>query len=241
MRMASDTALAPARTLRRPRRLDLRAVFGIFLMLVATAGSLAFWTTSSDTRAVLMATRDLPAGATLSAGDLAIARVRVDESIYQAVVPAEDTSAVVGRQLAEPVHAHQLLGRAQLSTHPWLAPNHVTLTIPVSPEAASGGAINPGDMVEVLLTTNDGQSDAKTTVVLPQASVYDVGYTPSSTVINTSPSTGTSDSSGNAGQISWLTLSVTHDEAIRLAQAKWAGKLDVALLPGTEGQSDGGQ
>ncbi len=240
MRMVSEQALAPTRALRRPRRLDMRAVFGIFLMLVATVGSLAFWSTSSNTREVLVATQNLPAGATLSVADLAVARVRVDDAIFQAVVPAQELNNVVGRQLADPVHTHELLARSQLSTHPWLAPDHVTLTIPVSPETASGGAIKPGDVVQVLLTTNDGQPDAKTSVVLPQASAYDVGYAPSTTVINTSPSNGTSDAAGNTGQINWLTLSVTRDEAIRLAQAKWAGKLDVALLPGAEGQSNGG-
>jgi len=238
--MVSEPALAPTRALRRPRRLDIRAVFGIFLMLVATVGSLMFWSTSSNTREVVVATRNLPAGATLSAADLAVARVRVDDAIYQAVVPAQELDAVLGRQLADPVHTHELLARAQLSAHPWLAPNHVTLTLPVSPETASGGAIKPGDVVQVLLTINDGQPDAKTSVVLPQASVYDVGYSPSTTIINTSPSNGTSDAAANTGQISWLTLSVTRDEAIGLAQAKWAGKLDVALLPGPEGQSNGG-
>jgi Flp pilus assembly protein CpaB len=239
MRMVSEPALAPPRALQRPRKLDIRAVFGIFLMLVATVGSLMFWSTSSNTREVLVATRNLPAGATLSAADLAVARVRVDDAIYQAVVAAPELDAVLGRQLADPVHAHELLARAQLSAHPWLAPNHVTLTIVVTPETASGGAIKPGDVVRVLLTTNDGQPDAKTSVVLPQASVYDVGYSPSTTVINTSPSNGTSGA-GNTGQISWLTLSVTPEDAIRLAQAKWAGKIDVALLPGLEGQNNGG-
>src|SRR3954453_3601807 len=75
------TILSPARALRQPRRVDLRAVFGLFLLLVATGGSIVFWSASSDTRTVLVATRDLPPGSVLSATDLAVARVRVDDAI----------------------------------------------------------------------------------------------------------------------------------------------------------------
>src|SRR5689334_16868369 len=84
--------LSPARALRQPWRLDMRAVFGILLLLIAMGGSLAAWTLISDTRAVLVATRDLPAGATLGLGDLAVARVRVDEGLYQAAIPADEQS-----------------------------------------------------------------------------------------------------------------------------------------------------
>ena len=45
-------------------------------------------------------------------------RVRVDDAVYRAAVPAEDLPALVGRQLAEPVHARQLLARAQVSARP---------------------------------------------------------------------------------------------------------------------------
>src|ERR1041384_6099217 len=105
-------ALSPPRAIRQPRRLDARALFGPFLLLLATAGSIAFWGVSSDTRAVLVATRDLPAGATLTATDPALARVRVDEAIYSAAIADDELTNLVGKQLAEPVHAQQLLVRA---------------------------------------------------------------------------------------------------------------------------------
>src|SRR5690606_17243284 len=111
------------RALRQPRRLDLRAMLGLLLLLVATGGSIAFWTAASDTRAVLVATRDRPAGATITVADLAIARVRVDDAIYQAAVPASELANLVGQQLAEPVHAHQLLVRPQVSSRPPLGPD----------------------------------------------------------------------------------------------------------------------
>ncbi len=230
----TTATLSPTRALRRPRRLDWRALFGLFLLLVATGGSITFWSASSDTRTLLVATRDLPAGAELRDGDLAVARVRVDDAIYQASVPAAELASLLGQQLAEPIHAQQLLARAQLSTRPRLGPNQVALTIAISPETAVGGRLRPGDAVQVLLTTNKGKPEARTTVVLPRATVYDVGHDQRVTVINTDMA----DRSAAQGTVKWLTLVGTQEQALQLAQAKGQGDLDVALLP-AEQESDG--
>lgn len=226
----TTTVLSPTRTLRRPRRLDLRAIFGLFLLLVALFGSIAFWSASSTTTAVLVATRDVPAGATLTAGDLAVARVRVDSAIDGAAVPASGLSAVVGKQLADPLHADQLLVRAQISTRLPLSSNQMALTIPVSADTAAGGRIQPGDVVEVLLTTGKDTATPRSVVVLPRVTVFDVGHDQGTTMITTTNG-GTTGSAGQ-GSISWLTLIVTQRQALQLAHAKWAGQLDVALRPG---------
>ncbi|MGD9891041.1 MAG: RcpC/CpaB family pilus assembly protein [Dehalococcoidia bacterium] len=225
----TTTVLSPTRALRRPRRLDLRAVFGLFLMLLAIGGSVAIWSRSTETRAVLVATRDLPGGATLAVGDLAVAHVQVDDRIYGAAVPADELTALVGRQVSEPVHTQQLLTRAQISDRSPLAPNELLLTVPASVETAAGGRVRPGDAALVLLTTNKGTPEARTTVVLPRVTVQDVGYDDQGTVINTG---GADSARGSRSQrpISWLTLIVTEEQALQLARAKWAGELDVALL-----------
>lgn len=223
----ATTALSPARALHKPRRLDLRAVLGLFLLLVAVGGSIAFWSSSSTTTAVLVATRDLPVGATLSSGDLAIARVRVDDATYQAALPAGELGAVVGKQLTAPVYAHQLLVRAEISNRLPIGPHQMVLTIPVSVDTAAGGRIRPGDVAQVLLTTGKDTPAVHTTVVLPHVSVYDVGYAPASGVISTG-----NGSSSLQGPISWISLIVTQPQAVQLAHARWSGDLDVALLPG---------
>ena len=227
----ATTTLSPARALRRPRRLDLRAVLGFFLAVVATFGSIAFWTASSDTRTVLVSTRDLPAGEMLADGDLAVARVRVDDGIYGAAVPAAERAGLIGKPLAEPVHAQQILARAQLSSRPAFGPNEMALTIAVSPETAIGGRVRSGDAVQVLVTTNKGKPEAKTTVVLPRVMVYDVGHNQRSVVVNTAASSDSGDRSSARGPLGSLTLIVTQEQAVQLAQAKWSGELDVALLP----------
>lgn len=225
--MAAVATLSPTRALRQPRRLDARSVFGTFLLLLATGGSIAFWSVSSDTRAVLVATRDLPAGATLNSGDLALARVRVDDAIYLAAVPEEELEHLVGRQLAEPVHAQQLLVRAQLSSRSTVGTGQLAFTIAISPETAVGDRLRPGDQVQVLLTTNQGKPEARTSVTLARATVYDVGYEQRATVVNTE----LGDRQAAQGPVKWLTLIVSQEQAIQLAQARWSGELDVALLP----------
>jgi Flp pilus assembly protein CpaB len=210
--------------------LDRRAVLGVFLLLVAVGGSLAFWTASSSTTAVLVATHNLPAGATLSTGDVAIARVRVDDATYQAAVPASELSYVVGRRLNAPVYSHQLLVRAQLSSGLPLGKDQMEFTIPVTPDTAVGGSIRPGDIVEVLVTTGKDTPAPQSTVVVWRATVYDVGYGGNSTTISTTGSTTTGDLP-TQGSIGWLTLIVNQTQALKLARAKWSGQLDVALRP----------
>jgi Flp pilus assembly protein CpaB len=207
-------------------------VFGLLLLLVAIAGSVAFWSSSSATQAVVVATRELPAGTTLSAGDLATARVRVDSAIYQQTVPATSLGNLVGKQVTEPLHVDQILVWPQLSNHLPLAPNQMAFTVPVTADTAAGGRIRPGDVVEVLVTTGKGTPNPRSAVVLARVSVYDVGYGETMATINTSGSMATG-SSLNGGAISWLTLIATQEQALQLAQAKWAGQLDVALRPGS--------
>lgn len=228
--VGTAATLSPARALRAPRRIDLRLVIGVFLAVAAMAGSAGFWLVTSESRSVLVVTRDLPAGVSLRASDLAIARVRVDDSIYQAALPADALDDVVGRPLAKPALAHQLLVRGQLSNRTALEAGQLAMTVPIRPDTAVGGRIQPGDTVRILLTTNKGKPESKTSIVLTRTTVYEVGHDERVTVVSTSSSSG-SDRPANQGPASWLTLIVTPEQAVALAEARWNGELDVALLP----------
>lgn len=228
--VGAGVALSPARAIRAPGRIDLRLVLGVFLAVAAMAGSFGFWVVTSESRAVLVATRDLPAGAALRASDLAIARVRVDDSIYQAALPADAIDDVVGKQLAKPALAHQLLVRGQLSSRAALEAGQLAMTVPIRPDTAVGGRMQPGDTVRVLLTTNKGKPDSKTSVVLTRATVYEVGREERVTVVSTSGASG-GERPAAQGPASWLTLIVTPEQAVALAEARWNGELDVVLLP----------
>jgi Flp pilus assembly protein CpaB len=204
-------------------------VIGVLLMLVAIGGSIAVWTTQQDTRAVLVAARELPAGTTLTPADLTIAHVRLDDSLYAAAVPSSQVNSVVGRQLADPAHENQVLVGAQLSTHPVVGPDQLVLAIPVRAETAAGGHIRSGDMVQVLAT--DSKHDGSTHVVLPRAVVYDTARTQPSASITTSAGQDLSSPNPTSGAASWISVIVSQDQAVQLAHARWGDDLDVALLP----------
>ena len=235
---AATAALSPTRALRRPRRLDARALTGIFLAVLSTVGALVYWSVASDTREVLVSARELPTGAVVGSSDLAIARVRVDDSLYSAALPATERAQVVGQQLAAPAFPQQVLVRAQLAARPPLAPDQLAITIPVSADTAVGGRLRPGDVVQVLVTLNPGKPESRTHIVLPRANVYDVGLDDRVAVIRTGSAGGSGGSGAGErpgdqvrGAPATLTLAVTHEEARDLAWARWNGELDVALVP----------
>jgi Flp pilus assembly protein CpaB len=225
--------LSPARALRRPRRADPRALIGVFLTLAALAASVAFWVGNSDARPIVIATRDLPTGATLRSADLSVAYVRMDDNVYRAALPADVLESLVGRQLGEPIHAQQVLARAQVAEQPGLAPDQVAMTIPAKPESAVDGRLRPGDLVQVLLTVIDkSKNEAHTRPVLDRGSVLEVGRDQS---FSSSSSSVSADGGGaSSGSITSVTLAVTADQARQLAEARRTGELDVLLLPPPE-------
>jgi Flp pilus assembly protein CpaB len=222
--------LSTARALRRPHRADPRALVGIFLTLAALAASVAFWVNATDTRPVLIATRDLPAGARLNSSDLGITYLRVDDAVYTAALPADMLDSLVGRQLGEPVHAEQVLARAQLADQFGLSPDQVAITIPARPDSAVDGQLRPGDWVQVLVTVADKtRNEVHAHQVLDRVQVYEVGRD----VTLSSPGVGSGSDAGSSarGAITTLTLAVTSVQALQLAEARRTGDLDVLLLP----------
>jgi Flp pilus assembly protein CpaB len=224
-------SLSPTRALRRPRQLDMRALVGILLTLVAVGGSIAVWTAAEDTRGVLVVARDLPSGSVLAANDVTVARVRVDDAVYAAAIPSSSLDTVIGRQLAEPAHANQILARAQVSDRVALGPDQRVLAIPIRTETAVGGQLRPGDVVEVFGTNS--KKGAVPTVVMARATIYDIGRD------QRGPATGVNLPSGSnasaSGVLQWVTLVVTQDEALAVIQALSNGDLQLALLPALTG------
>src|SRR6266849_10165520 len=223
--------LTPARALRRPRRADPRALIGVCVTLVALAGSVAFWVSSSDARPVLIATRDLPVGTTVHAADLTVAYVRMDDALYRAALPADMLDALVGRQLGEPLHAQQVLARAQVANKIGLSADQVAITVPARPESAVDGRLRPGDTVQVLVTVVDKtRNEAHTRQLLDRAQVFEVGRDQS---FGSSSTTAETDSPAR-GSISSVTLAISAEQARQLAEARRTGELDVLLLPPPE-------
>jgi Flp pilus assembly protein CpaB len=232
----ATTTLTPARALRQPRHLDGRALLGLFFTVISIFGALLFWSAASETRAIVIATRDRPAGAQLTSDDLAIAHARVDDAVYRAAIPAAERAQLVGRQLAEPVHAQQVLVRAQVAGRAPLAAEQVAFTIPMNADTAAGIRLRQGDEVQVLVTLGKGTASTRTETVLERAAIYDVAYDERRGIGSPAAASGAGPGGEGVGR-SWsgvpttLTLAVTRAEAHRLANARWNGNLDVVQLP----------
>lgn len=218
------TTLSPARALRQPRRIDFRAIGGLVIMAVTIAGSLSFWGATNDSRGLVLAAHDLPAGAVLQRDDLAIASVRLDDTIYRAAVPAGGIADVVGKRLATPVYAGEVIAQKQVSGPRALGSGQMAMSIPIAASDAATGILPLSD-VQVMLTSDKGKPTSKTTVVLARARVSDVVYDQTQSVVNTG------NGSASQQRVSSLTIIVTPDQGLQLAQARFNGDLSVALLP----------
>ncbi len=221
----ATTILTPSRALRRPRHLDGRAILALLILVVGVLGSLAHWSSLSDSRGLLVLTHDLPAGAILQPSDLRVAQIRLDNGLYTTALPASDQDAVVGKPLTEAVHGGSLLLRPQLSARPSIAAGHLALTVPATADNAAGGRIHPGDTVQLLVTLDKGKPDAHTDVVLDQVQVWDVADDARANVVNPAGATA----AGTTPPLRSVTLIVTPAEARQVTLAYRTGDVDLAL------------
>jgi Flp pilus assembly protein CpaB len=226
------TALSPTRALAEPWRPNRQVLVGLLIALIAVVGSLSVWKTTTDTQAVLSTTRDLPAGARITAADLATSHVRLDDRLSAAVIPAAELATVIGKQVGQPVGAHQLLARAQLSPRTPLAPDQMAMTVPVAADSAVGGRLQPGDAVQVVATLAKGRPESRSVVVLPRVTIYAVDYDERVAVVNTAAAApADAPDRGTAGGIASVTVLVNQDQVLALSQARWNADVDLILLP----------
>lgn len=218
------------RPLRRPRIWDWRLLASLVLILVSIGGILNLLNRADDTRPVLVATRNLPAGAVIGPGDLAEARVAIDDRLYAAAIPGGQAAQTIGKTLTAPAYADQVLVRAQVAGGNGLVGDQVAMTVAVKPEVAVGGRLRAGDEVRVLVTTDKGQPTVATRVVLDRALIYAVGVE--------EPLRGIGAGSGSdreAGPLASATLILTPEQAEELAKAKWSGEIDIVLRARADG------
>ena len=119
---------------------------------------------------VFVATADLELGHVLTRGDLSEAEVRAPGPMIAGLERA-DRAAPVGRVLRTPVRAGAAISLDALGG---ALPAGRDVTIPVTPEHALGGAIRPGDRVDVYATFDKGTDVARTLTVARAATVRSV-------------------------------------------------------------------
>ncbi len=220
--------ITPTEALRRPRRLDLRILAGLGLMVASGLAILVLWSAAQTTRGVVVVTRSLPAGARLEANDLAVVQAQLPNAVYRAAVPASERATLVGRQLAQPVYAQQVLARGLLAGQPLLSGEQRAVTIPVSSDRAVGGQLQPGDLVDVVVAVK-GTTEVTTEEVLSGVTVYDVDY--DRQVVVTASTAPATEAARPRRALASVTLAATREQAKALLAAKQKGELNLLLVP----------
>jgi Flp pilus assembly protein CpaB len=162
--------------LRSRRLLQPIPLAGIALMLVGLLVVLGYSAAAGRRTPVLVAARDLPAGAIVRSSDLRSSRIGADGLVLGSLVTVAQERAVVGRRLAVPVAAGQPLPRTALASSS-TSPAAFTLAVPAA--HALGGQLQPGDHVSVLATFSSATGAATTEALARNLVVLAVGQPPS--------------------------------------------------------------
>jgi len=223
--------LSPVRGFRPVRRVNGRLVVAAGMAVLSVLALLVGLSlVVPETQSVLQATRDLPAGATVQAGDVTSVHVRLPDSMAQAAYDATSIDQLIGHRVAVHVAAGEMLTPAQFATqHVTVAPGRVQMTIPVESYTASAGALGPGDSVVVYASPRQATSMDAATTLVEQARVIAVGRADQSSAAS---------SAGSASRPLWVTLDLDRDQAARVEGAARAGYVDLAPVAPVDGGVD---
>jgi Flp pilus assembly protein CpaB len=192
-------------------KLDVRLVVGLLLVALSILGGLRLAASSDQSVAVYAAARDLPADHVLTADDLRTTRIDATDDTLDGLVRVSPDKAPIGRVLRFPVTSGGLVGAATLGG---AASEGREITVPIGSDHALGGALAPGDRVDILASFDKGTEIAKTLTVSAGAQVVDV--------VHSEGAFGQGE-----GELTALTVSVAPDDVVLVAFAVRNGEVDV--------------
>jgi hypothetical protein len=149
-----DQPLAPApspRRMNRPRWLDIRVVGGLLLVVGAVVLGAKVVGSADRTDPVWAVTHSLATGTVLTAGDLQIVRVNLQDTGNRYLSAADDTKVVVGMALNRPVEAGDLLPVAAVAP----VDDKRTIVFAVDPSSMPPN-ISHGSKVDIYLSVAKG-------------------------------------------------------------------------------------
>lgn len=175
--MAAETQLGgrdghPAREVRRSRRLPGgRAVVGALLVTTAAVATFGAYlnATAEPTTTYLVALETLDPGTRFDDVDQATAvfgsaTVDLPDPLRARAIPVADIESLVGQVLVAPLGRGELVTRTAVVDDGGVAPAQ-TMSFAITRTAAVGGALRPGERVDVLATFGSGESSYTTYVV----------------------------------------------------------------------------
>jgi hypothetical protein len=197
------------------RRRPALAVGSLALVMVCVAVFISVYQKAGDEASVLVITRSVAQGQTLTAADLRVARMSVSTGV--ASVPAAEASAVVGRRASEGLAPDTLLSVSDLVTSYSPPAGQAVVGIAARDGQLPASGVAAGETVDVVLTGLPGEQEAA-------AGTGGTGDAPSSDA-----TTGTSGAqSGVAGTV--LVADATVVQVSLSSASSGSGTTDVSLL-----------
>lgn len=206
-----------ARRLERPGWLNVRTVLGLVLFAVALFGGQRVLEAGTRTVPVWAAARDLSAGQVLTPADLRVADVQLPSDLLGRYATTETS--------LEGLTTTRAFGRGELVASRWVTnaavPLGSSMTIPVTPEHAVGGALKAGDLIDVYATYNAADLRARTERVVGSAEVLDI-VTSGGLVVSDDTMIG-------------VTVAIDPDSAAALAGAIRTAEIDLVKVSAGDG------
>jgi Flp pilus assembly protein CpaB len=181
--------------------------------ILAFATNLMVLRGQETTRPAVVATGRIEAGRVIQVGDLAVAEVDVDDSLFATLLPGGQSSAFVGMVATRSIESGHLLSVDDL--RPAAAPSSQrALSIPIEIEHAVGGGLVAGDRIDLISVSGTGSE-----YILTGAEVLEV------------PSTTRGSLTGATGF--FVVVAVDDEEALAVATAIRSGEIEIARSTGS--------
>lgn len=204
-----------ARRIERPGWINARTVLGLLLFSSAVLGGQRIIEGARATQPVWTVAQDLPSGAVISADDLTTSEIAASAEMKTRYAFAG--TDLIGAVVVRPISAGEMVPLGSVAP-PGTPVDGRAVTIPVAPEHAVGGAISPGDLIDVFVTSNAGAPEARTSLLVSGAEVTNVIRSEGVVV--------------GDGEMIGLTVLTSSADAERIVHAIRSGEIDVALVRG---------
>ena len=153
--MGTEQGVVVGRTRREIRsRLSTGHVVMVLAGALGVLLTLSVLHSADDTRAVLVAARDLAPGSVINEASVHVARVHVDASVLATLFGAEQLGALRGRVVTASVHDGELVPRGSVAAVDARAATRV-MSFPIPRARAVDGKLISGDRVDVLAVDHD--------------------------------------------------------------------------------------
>ena len=196
----------------RPAWINRRTILGVVLLAISLVGGHSVMESARTTVPMWVAATDLASGSVISPGSLRVEEVHLPPRLAAAYLRTDHE--IVGQVVTRPIGAGELVPAG------WVTAESTgegrAITLPVDPEHAVGGALRPGDLVDIFTTFDPGGSRPRTVSLVREVEVVDI-VASGGLVMGDKAVVG-------------ITISVDPDEAQRVAYAIRTGEIDVVRV-----------